>query len=73
MFLGLLRIFNCINNFYIAKDLIIGQPRSAVLTESQDTSKALPVTDQEMQEESSPEHLETLEDDRSENEIIQQE
>ncbi len=46
---------------------------SAVLTESQDTSKALPVTNQEMQEESSPEHLETLEDDRSENEIIQQE
>jgi len=46
---------------------------SAVLTESQDTSEALPVTNQEMQEESSPEHLETLEDDRSENEIIQQE
>jgi hypothetical protein len=46
---------------------------SAVLTESEDTSEALPVTNQEMQEESSPEHLETLEDDRSENEIIQQE
>ncbi len=46
---------------------------SAVLTESQNTSKALPATNQEMQEESSPEHLETLEDDRSENEIIQQE
>ncbi len=46
---------------------------SVVLTESQDTSKALPVTNQEMQEENSPEHLETLEDDRSENEIIQQE
>ncbi|CAM6026229.1 unnamed protein product [Sphagnum balticum] len=46
---------------------------SAVLTESQDTSDALPVTNQEMQEESSPERLETLEDDRSESEIIQQE
>jgi hypothetical protein len=46
---------------------------SAVLTESQDTSEALPVTNQEMQEESSPECLETLEDDRFESEIIQQE
>ncbi len=39
---------------------------SVVLTESQDTSKALRVTNQEMQEETSPKHLETLEDDRSE-------
>jgi hypothetical protein len=31
------------------------------------------MTNQEMQEESSPKHLETLDDDRSENEIIQQE
>ncbi len=46
---------------------------SAVLTESQDTSDTLPVTNQEMQEDSSPECLEMLEDDRSESEIILQE
>jgi cephalosporin hydroxylase len=45
----------------------------AVLTESRDTSESFPFTNQETQEESSPEALEMLEDDRAESEIIQQE
>jgi hypothetical protein len=46
---------------------------SAVLTESRDTSESFPFTNQETQEESSPEALKMLEDDRAESEIIQQE
>jgi hypothetical protein len=42
-----------------------------LLTESQDTLEALLVTNQKMQEESSPKRLETLEGDRSKSEIIQ--
>jgi hypothetical protein len=45
----------------------------AVLIESRDTSESFPFTNQETQEESSPEALEMLEDDRAESEIIQQE
>jgi cephalosporin hydroxylase len=45
----------------------------AVLTEGRDTSESFPFTNQETQEESSPEALEMLEDDRAESEIIQQE
>jgi hypothetical protein len=43
-----------------------------LLTSSQDTLKALLMTNQEMQEESFLEHLEMLKGDRSESEIIQQ-
>ncbi len=43
-----------------------------LLTSSQDTLKALLMTNQEMQEESFLERLEMLKGDRSESEIIQQ-
>jgi uncharacterized membrane protein (DUF106 family) len=43
-----------------------------LLTKSQNTIEALPMTNQEMQEESSPKCLEKLEGDKSKSEIIQQ-
>jgi hypothetical protein len=45
---------------------------SMLLTSSQDTLKALLMTNQELQEESFLERLEMLKGDRSESEIIQQ-